>query len=719
MSDESEEFVKKATELRENGRIDEALIAARRATTIDSESANAWWQLALATADKSGDALAISHFKRTVELADHFSFGWHRLGQAYKKAAMVDEAIAAWERAIEEDPEITSSMYALIPAYKDRDLVTDKDKLFEILKALESIDQLTPYYTHTLAIAYYNKGEYHNAIPLYKRSLREEDDKSAYFNLGLAYGTKVISQDLDAIDAWRMALSLDAEYEVAKKQIEIKLPKLLALKIRVLSLVSSKPLVDSNQWYESYINPFQLLNIDVDDHFEVDVKEIQRAKKTLLQEIELEDGIVGWVPSLKIDRSRAIKVVDELSDDDLKEWHHMIFKFPDLLAFLSKGDVNLFLVNNSDANGFLAEESKSPIDFLKYLELNYDTFGTWVSEVFSKQFGLVLGKAMEKKEVDCIEALLDGRRFVVPKDDDVCFESAIRHSEKLLEPLRKLSKTSETSIPSILKVQSALRLGSAERILALLPPAFQTIQTEAADLIRSISIDANNIHKNPDLAKEILTLAKDFASRSPAVKVRIEKDSQTLQEMINKEKKDEAFLVFNDVNYSITREGAQFGDQKLAVAEVETLRWGMEVTRSNGHRIDFKIALGGKGSKSLRLNWHTLANHEKQKELFGNFINAIITYIEPSLTKKVRDEIARGGTIYIGGVPVSNKGIVLRSQGWFSTKEELCHWTRLQSNIENGNVNISDKTNLKLNVSLPVADIDNAWLLHWLVKSGL
>lgn len=709
MSDESEEFVKKATELRENGRIDEALIAARRATTIDPQSANAWWQLALATADKSGDALAVSHFKRTVELADHFSFGWHRLGQAYKKAAMVDEAISAWERALEEDPELTSSMYALIPAYKDRDLASDKDKLFEVLKTLESIDQLTPYYTHTLAIAHHNKGEFLNAIPLYKRSLREEDDKYGYYNLGLAYSSNVISQDLDAIDAWRMALNLDADYEVAQKKIDETLPKLLALKNRVLSLVSSKPLVDSNQRYESYVNPYQLLNIDVDDHFEVDVKEIQRAKKALLQEIELEEGSVEWVPSLKIDRSRAIKVVDELSDDDLKEWHHIVFKFPDLLAFLSKGDVNLFL----------AEASKSPIDFLQYLELNYDTFGSWLSEIFSKQFGLVLGKAMETKEVDCIEALLDGRRFVQPKDDDACFESAIRQSEKLLEPLRTLSKTSETSIPSISKVQSAIAIGNAARILALLPPAFQNTQTEAADLIRSISVDANNKHNNPDLAKDILMLAKDFAARSPAVQVRIEKDAQTLQEMINEEKKDEAFLVLGGVDYSITREGAQFGDQKLAVAEVETLRWGMEVTRSNGYRIDFKIALGGKGSKSLRLNWHTLANHEKQKELFGGFVNAIISYIEPSVTKKLREEIARGGTIYIGGVPVSKKGIVLKSQGWFSSKEELCHWTRLQSEIRNGEVTISDKSNPKSNISLPVADIDNAWLLHWLVKSGL
>ena len=68
--------------MREAGRIDEAIIAAKRATTVDPEDVNAWWQLGLAVAEKDGAAAAIIYFKKTVELQDGFAYGWHRLGAA-------------------------------------------------------------------------------------------------------------------------------------------------------------------------------------------------------------------------------------------------------------------------------------------------------------------------------------------------------------------------------------------------------------------------------------------------------------------------------------------------------------------------------------------------------------------------------------------------------------------------------------------------------------
>ena len=89
----AEEFVKKAVEHRENGRLDEAIIAARRATALDPESANSWWQLGLAVTDKEGYGAALSPLKKTVELTPSFAYGWHRLGLAYKKTGQTDEAV--------------------------------------------------------------------------------------------------------------------------------------------------------------------------------------------------------------------------------------------------------------------------------------------------------------------------------------------------------------------------------------------------------------------------------------------------------------------------------------------------------------------------------------------------------------------------------------------------------------------------------------------------
>ncbi len=138
MSQEVDDLVKKCVELRNVGRLDEAIISARRATNLDPESANAWWQLALAVSEKDGDAAAIEHFKKTVEFADEYAYGWHRLGNAYKELAMLDEAVEAWETACLYDEDFEWTRYNLIDTYNSRNIDYEKEKMFEQLVELDS-----------------------------------------------------------------------------------------------------------------------------------------------------------------------------------------------------------------------------------------------------------------------------------------------------------------------------------------------------------------------------------------------------------------------------------------------------------------------------------------------------------------------------------------------------------------------------------------------------
>lgn len=711
MSAESEELVKKATELRTSERIEEAILVARRATTVDPEDANAWWQLALAVARKDGDATAASHFKRVVELADHYAYGWYRLGRAYKKAGMTDEAVIAWETAVEKDDEQTDAMKELVEIYRTREREGDKEKLFSALKKLDHKNNISAFHLHTLAIAYAQHNEPHAAIGCYKRFLATTDDGHGYFNIGLSYIASSIGQNVDAIDAWRMAKECSPEFDRPQIQLDKWLPVLLALRARVLSLQKNSPLLEEGQWYMNYLNPYQLLNLqEIANTETLEVKEIQRAKKALLQEVELEDGLVEWVPGLRIDRSRALQVADELNDENLRKWHHLVHQDKDLLGFLSRGELTHFLV----------DEERSPIPIIKELEIEADTFGAWLSPKFASQFDLVFGKALESRQPDYIEAMLDGRRWVQPGDEDKCFESALRQADKILMPLKLTAEKTKASKPTINKVKAALEHGHTEKILSLLPSAFQAVLNDAASLIRDMSIDANNEHQDPDLAKEILGLAKGLAQRAPSVQLRIEKDMQTLDEIIQKEKKDECFLTLSGVSYSFTREGVQFGPQKLTVDEVQTLRWGLTTRRDNSVETqDYTIVIGGPGAKTLSLNWKATSNLQKQRDLFGDAVRAIVNYLMPAVIKKVSAEIHRGGRVQIGEASVSKQGIVLKAQGWFSTKEELCPWGRLDSDIFNGDVVISDKANSKAKVTLPLLRIDNAWVLHWIVKHGL
>jgi tetratricopeptide (TPR) repeat protein len=710
MSTEAEEFTKKATELRSSGRIDEAILAARKATTLDPELANAWWQLALSVADKDGDLAALAHFKKTVELAPNFSYGWSRLGTALHATGSVDEAEEAWLEAVETDPESVQDLRILLALYKERKAEGDKLKLLDTLEKLDALKGLTNSDIHTLAIAYYNKGEHLNAIHHYKRYLAQGKDSAGYFNLGLAYSQESISQDADAVDCWKMSLRLKPGYERAEKSIADVLPKLQQLRNKVLALQEQSSLLTPDQLYINYINPFELLQLsDVTTDNDLEVKDIQKAKKQLLQEVELEDGAISWMPHLTIDRSRAIQVVDDLSNQTKEYFHLLVNENKDLLNFLSRGRIDHFLV----------DPNASQVTIFEQPDLLIEDFTAWVSGMFSKQYNIVFAKALERREPALIEAMLDGRRWVLAEDEDKCFELALRQCDSLLEPLRKIEQSTKSTKPTLSAVKQALETQKSGEILTLLPSVFQNILNEAADLIRNISVSANNDHHDPDQAKAILALAKNFAARAPSVRLRIEKDAQTLDDIIKREKAHESFLTFGGKSYSITRDGATFAEKKLLVSEIETLRWGMTYGRVNGVQSnEYNIVIGGPGAKTLSLSWKSTNNISEQQELFSSFVEAAVTYLLPQVTERLGSQLKKGGTLLIGGVSVSKHGVVLKTQGWFSTKEELCPWARLKSEISNGDLIISDKASPKAKVELPLGKIDNAWVLHWMVRNG-
>ncbi len=823
MSSPADDLIKKAVEMREAGRIDEAIIAARRATTIAPEDANSWWQLGLAVVEKDGAAASIPHFKKTVELADGFAYGWHRLGVAYKKTGMLAEAIESWETAIENDDDRIDTLLVLADAYQQREFGGDEEKLFNVLKLLDAKGKIVDSDLNMLGIGYHKQKDYHKAIDCYRRFASADESAVGYFNLGLALSAPEISQDADAVDAWRRALEQDPSYEKAQQRLDGILPRLIELRDRILA--EGGELIGKDQQYLNYVNPFELLNlVDVQNPFDLDVKVIQKAKKTLLHEIELEEGLVDWVPGLRIDKSQAIKVADGLIEENDRYWHHLIFENKPLLDFMSRGRIDHFLV----------DDEVSPIDVIKNIENWPGEFEALVGEGFSAQFDLLLTRAIEKRDADLIEALLDGRRWVSPSREDRCFEGAIRQIGRMLEPLRKAAEQSEKAKPSVDGVRATLANGSMGKIIGMLPTSFQAIQQEAAGLIRSISIDANNFHDDAALAKQIMGLGKSLAGRSPsfllkieedtkilderieaaknareaeridglmaplrqasekseklkprlqtvkevleygnlgptlmalptqlqyfqeeaaalirgisidaynhhgdadlakeilglainllsrnsATRARLDEDMNTLNERISKESKDEASLTYQGANYGITRKAVTFGNQRLAVEDVRTLRWGISISRSGSVTTHaYSFAVGGRGSNVLTLNWSAYKDLDAQRALFNKFVDASFAYLLPRVIEMIQKDLDSNQTIRIGTAPVSRQGVTFTIDGWFSNTKEICPWRRLRSVIDNGEVVITDISNSKCKISLPLATVDNAIALHLMINN--
>lgn len=707
MTTTADEFIKKAVEHRKNGRINEAIIAARHATTLSPEEANSWWQLALAVSEKDGSGAALAHFKKTTELAPHFAYGWHRLGEAYKKTGLRNEAIDCWEKAIEVDEGSIDTLGALLGAYRERDNADDGDKVFEVMKLIDAQDRLLTEDVNRLGIEYHKRKDYYKSIIYFRRFAAEDASPIGFYNLGLAYNAPEIGQDTDAIDAWRRALGRDATYNKAQSSLDRVLKAQIDLKDTIENY--TMPLIGEDQWYVNYINPFELFALeDVDDPLDMDIKAIQKAKKALLQEIDLEDGAVEWMPGLKIDRSSALKVADELNDDENRSWHHLVYRSKGLLEFLSRGKLDHFLVDPDD----------SPEELLEALENNSDDFAPWLSKKFAPQYNLLLTEAIGRKDIDAIECMLDGRRWVIPEDEDKCFDGAHRQVQSLIQPLRDALNKYDTIKPSEDSVRSILAQGEMGPILTILPMAFQKDQAEAATLIRSISIDAYNKHGDPDLAKNILELARTFATRSPSLRHRIDEDVETLNERIKEERKDEASLTLSGASYSITREGVRFGQQFIPVKEIETIRWGISISRSGTvATYAFSVAVGGRGSTVARLGWSSYKDVESQRGLFNTFIDASMAYVMPTIHEKLLGQLDRGETVQIGPAIVRSTGVLFTIAGWFSSKSELCPWHRLRAELSNGDLLISDSGNHKAKISMTLSDTDNAYILYVLIRN--
>jgi len=53
------------------------------------------------------------------------------------------------------------------------------------------------------------------------------------------------------------------------------------------------------------LNPFEVLQVDAEEE-ELDIKALQRSKKKLLQELDLNEGKVSWLDEQPLDKSRVL-----------------------------------------------------------------------------------------------------------------------------------------------------------------------------------------------------------------------------------------------------------------------------------------------------------------------------------------------------------------------------------------------------------------------------
>ena len=704
MSTQSKVLADKAKELRKEGSLEEALLAARAGTSEDDECISSWYQVALNSEDLKKTQLALEAYEKLLELNDEFAYGWARYGNLLKKNKRESEAIDAYEMALIWDDTEQDAMLGLINIYASNSELIDKEKQFDILKKYDEVYGLSTISNiNVLGNGHLQRENYIEAINCYLRCIKESDFPYARHNIGIAYSC--LEEYLNALDIIIENQGLYPEYEPTKKNIATYTE--IIFKNRSGISEDNHNLLDKKEYYDTYINPFELLEADREDDLEeFDTKKIQKLRKNLLQELDLEDGIIPWMEGLVFDKSKIITCLDELNDETIKEYHWRIYKDENLLNFLSKGKINLF----TDL------PTQELIDIR--IEIRDDEeFASWIGKYFSKQYNKIFNIAIQKNRHKLIKLLLGGRRLVAEHQADLCYEKSHQSLSDSIQQFRDAENHAETMLPSFETIGTLIRNAGLPEYFTKLPYQFKDLQTEFAQIFRNISISCNNDHDDSELSKKFLEVAKAYAPKNSTIALKIKEDESNIGEIIEKEKKKESHLTFGSTSSSITKDGVKYGNSIIKTKDITSIRWGVLVTNGNYSRAyNFLLAAKGNG-KEININWDATKDIEKQQDLYDKQIEAMIQFILPSVLERVKEKLESGISETIGPCRIYKDRVQFETKGWFSTKNHVLNWNQIKTELKSGMIVLYEKRDPSVKVEMSLRDTDNAFILQILAKN--
>ena len=523
--------------------------------------------------------------------------------------------------------------------------------------------------------------------------------------MGLAFSQPELSQDADAADAYRRALALNPDYELARKHLATTRDKLAPL--AAMARRTASGLIQKTEHFQFYLSPFEVFPIEFEGELsKLDPKTIQRAKKQLLGEIELNDGKVSWLEDYALDKSRALALEDELLDEYKRHFHWAVFENKPLLRFLTRGEIEHFLFSDD----YFPQQS------LELLDADPE-FRDFLSKPFANQYNLVLSRAISQRAIPLIETLFDGRRWVNQPDEDICFRGAYKRVGDLVQLVRAKAAEGEKRKLSVRELEDFLREHSITNLFNLLPAAFRSAQSELVAEIRQLAVSCYNEHSDADLSRGVLNLCKGFQFKSVELNKRLDEDFKTIEQKIAAERKAEVRLQFGPERpFEITKEGIKDGANFLPAHTIRDFRWGITVTGYTGaERYEYLLIVKDDAGGSATAAWSTTkADEAKQTEWFSAMVNACLNYLAEAAVEKIQRRLSAGNTVLIGPCTLSRQGISFQTQGFLFKTNRFVSWADLSTDIQNGQVVVSSKSQQGITTSASMKDTDNAVLLPFL-----
>lgn len=276
-----------------------------------------------------------------------------------------------------------------------------------------------------------------------------------------------------------------------------------------------------------YINPIEILQLsNMADSSQIDSDTIKKAKRRLFADIDLSDNGHFDYYGLQLSKGDCEKAVDELSNNDLKEFYLYLTSNKKLNEFLVNGNENVF-------NSFKQDSVFKLPDFVNF-----------ISPYYAPKFDKALSNAFENEDVGLLKSILKTSFLVSQSNVNTAYKTISNILQNRLAELSEIRTDikNEESIyddDDIHEVVDLVTEYFPTETLNCLPNYFQSQILKIANEINYLNVaiwdNFDNTQVSQDLLEHILTLNIDGLNK-PTFQKNYEIVKRKNQERIEEER---------------------------------------------------------------------------------------------------------------------------------------------------------------------------------------
>jgi hypothetical protein len=254
-----------------------------------------------------------------------------------------------------------------------------------------------------------------------------------------------------------------------------------------------------------YVNPIEILGLsNATDTKSIDNDVVKKAKRKLFADIDLSDNGLFEYYGLQLTKGNCEKAIDELTNNDFKEFY-------------------LYLANNISLNEFLASGKEDVFKNFKQDSIfKLPEFVNFISQYFAPKFDKALLTAFENDNVDLTKAILNTSILIAQGDLNSAYKSVSNNIQNKIAEINEITKDirneeSDYDEDDIEDIVQIVKEYFPANTLNCLPQYFQSqilIIAKSINYLSNSIWDAFDTTQVPnDLTEYLLTLNIDGLDR--------------------------------------------------------------------------------------------------------------------------------------------------------------------------------------------------------------